>query len=64
MSYPITVQSLTGGTRWSVDPTCQRDKTGEAALLDAVWPEFVDGELHRRRHLDYCDPLDLAHTLG
>ena len=27
------MESLTGGTRWSGDPTCHRDETGPAALL-------------------------------
>ena len=64
MNYPTALQSLSTGTRMSVDPIGQQDKTGQAALLDAAWPKFTDGELHPRRHLDYCDPLDLAHTLG
>ena len=64
MNYPTALQSLSTGTRMSVDAISQRDKTGQAALLDAAQPKFADGELHRRWHLDYYDPLDSAHTLG
>ena len=42
----------------------QRNKAGQRRWNDAVQPRLVDGELHRRRHLVYGDPLDLAHTLG
>ena len=35
-----------------------------AALRDIVRPWLVDGELHRRWHLLYGEPLDPAHPLG
>ena len=34
------------------------------ALPDTARPRLVDGELHRRRHLLYGEPLDPAHTVG
>ena len=42
----------------------QRNKAGQRRWNDAVRPRLVAGELHRRRHLVYGDPLDLAHMLG
>ena len=35
-----------------------------AALRDIARPWLVDGELHRRRHLLYGEPLDLVNVLG
>ena len=64
MNYPSLLLSLTGGTREQLTPHVNETRTEQAALLDAALPKSIDGELHRRRHLYYCDPCDLAHRLS
>ena len=61
MHYLSALQSLATRVHRSVDPTRQRNKAGQRRWNDAVRPRLVAGELHRRRHLVYGDPLDLAH---